>query len=681
MTQTVVLRARGRDACGAGVRDPLDLRTIRSGISALGARLRAVRLLLGLTFAALAAVSPAVAQVAVPPLEAYGRLPAYELSVLSPSGDRVAHVVTQGEERVVLVNALPSGEMIGGVRVGEGKLRDLVWVGETHVLAIISGTMRYPWGDEHEVSQGQVYDLERNRLRSVFAGLPQVLRALYSVRVVEMDGEPRIVFEARRADDYRIALYAVNPDTLYARQLEENATATEDYVVAPDGRRIARANYRQEDGVWSFQVKRTVGWRTVWSTTALLDAPQLGGEGPDGDSVAVLASPEPGQPRVWRLLGLDGVWRPLPFEGEPTRLIYHPATGRLIGAAYREAEGWSYSFIDPVADRAWRSIEKAFEGLDPMLVSWSDDLRKAVVFSGGAVDAGVYHFVNLNAGRADLLGEQYPEIAPEQVGEVRPIAYEAADGMRIPGYLTLPPGVSEPRDLPLVVFPHGGPQWRDELQFDWWAQALASRGYAVLQPNFRGSSGLGLAHLEAGYGEWGRKMQTDLSDGVRWLAAQGLIDPSRVCIVGSSYGGYAALAGATIDTGVYRCAVSVSGVSDLRAMLRWTADRMGRSNNEANRYWNRFMGAENVGDRSIDDRSPARLADRVEAPILLIHGRDDTVVPYSQTTAMAAALRRAGKPHEVVELDGEDHWLSRAETRQRMLAATVAFLETHNPAR
>jgi dipeptidyl aminopeptidase/acylaminoacyl peptidase len=625
--------------------------------------------------------SASAVSIAAAPLEVYGRLPAYELSVLSAAGDRVAHVVTQGEGRAVLVNALPGGELLGGARVGEVKVRDLTWVGSDHVLIITSAAMEYPGGVEVEVSQGEILNVANNSLRSVFQNLPDVYRNMLSVHVAEIDGKPQIVFEAQNDDTYEIALYALDPLTLRSRVLERNHPNTRDYVVTPDGRRLARANYRQNDGLWQFQVEPpSGGWRTVWSTTALVDPPVMGGEGPEGDTVAVLASPDAGAPAIWRLLGRDGVWRPLPFEGDPNSLLYHPRTGRLIGAAYREAEGWRYEFSDPAAARTWRSIQRAFDGRDPQLISWSDDLRKIMVFSWGPTDAGAYHFVDLDAGRADVLGEQYPDIGPDQVGEIRAISYEAGDGMRIPGYLTLPPGVTEPRGLPLVVFPHGGPAVRDEKQFDWWAQAMASRGYAVLQPNFRGSSGLGLDHLEAGYGEWGRKMQTDLSDGVRWLADQGIVDPSRVCIVGASYGGYAALAGATVESGVYRCAVSVAGVSDLRAMLRWTADRMGRTNNAANRYWNRFMGADGVGDRSLDQRSPAQLADRATAPILLIHGRDDTVVPYSQTSAMASALRRAGKSYQLVELEGEDHWLSRAETRQRMLRETIAFLETHNPA-
>lgn len=175
-------------------------------------------------------------------------------------------------------------------------------------------------------------------------------------------------------------------------------------------------------------------------------------------------------------------------------------------------------------------------------------------------------------------------------------------------------------------------------------------------------------------------MQTDLSDGVRHLAGQGVVDPKKVCIVGASYGGYAALAGPTLDQGVYRCAVAVAGVSDLRLMVQREANIYGRRENQSVRYWNRFMGADRLGDRSLDERSPARLADKVDAPILLIHGRDDSVVDVEQSRIMADALKKAGKTHELIELNGEDHWPSRTETRQRMLTETIRFLQAHNPA-
>jgi dipeptidyl aminopeptidase/acylaminoacyl peptidase len=205
---------------------------------------------------------------------------------------------------------------------------------------------------------------------------------------------------------------------------------------------------------------------------------------------------------------------------------------------------------------------------------------------------------------------------------------------------------------------------------------MAARGYAVLQVNFRGSAGLGEALLEAGYGQWGRKMQTDLSDGVRALAAEGVIDPKRVCVVGASYGGYAALAGAALDPGVYRCAASYGGISDLRRFIDWEGDHKGRY---AFRYFSRFIGAHDARDPVLTDLSPAAHIEQISIPVLLVHGKDDSVVPLEQSQIMADALRKAGKPVELVIEPGEDHWLSRGETRLQMLQATMAFVEKYNP--
>jgi dipeptidyl aminopeptidase/acylaminoacyl peptidase len=231
------------------------------------------------------------------------------------------------------------------------------------------------------------------------------------------------------------------------------------------------------------------------------------------------------------------------------------------------------------------------------------------------------------------------------------------------------------------MYPHGGPAARDYVGFDYTAQALASRGYAVFQPNFRGSDGISQGFMEAGYGEWGGKMQSDLSDGLKALVDRGVVDPARVCIIGASYGGYAAMAGMTLDAGTYRCGVATAGVSDLAAMVRSEESPGYRgSRNATVRYWQRFMGFTNYSDPSLAARSPAQQARRLQGPLLLIHGRNDTVVPYEQSEIMLRAATAAGKSNvRLVPLEGEDHWMSTAAGRAKELEEIVAFLQENNP--
>jgi dipeptidyl aminopeptidase/acylaminoacyl peptidase len=292
------------------------------------------------------------------------------------------------------------------------------------------------------------------------------------------------------------------------------------------------------------------------------------------------------------------------------------------------------------------------------------------------MDGGGYYLFTAADNRMRRLAMAYPELGDRVRGEQQAIRYRARDGVRIPAILTLPAG--ERRNLPLVLLPHGGPHGvRDTLGFDYWATFLASRGYAVLQPNYRGSGGYGDAWQRSGYRQWGGVMQHDLDDGVDALARSGIIDPTRVCIVGGSYGGYAALAGATLTPERYRCAASVAGVSDLSEMLLETQRRTGGDDSMSSDWWRQSIGDREDDRDSIRAVSPAFLADRVRAPILLIHGTDDTVVPIDQSRRMLRALNAAGKDVRFVELSGDDHWLSDAPTRVRMLRELEGFLAQH----
>ncbi len=617
---------------------------------------------------------------AAAPLEAYGRLPTLEAAAVSPSGHAVAVVVTDGEKRTIVVKDLASDAVTLRGFVGDHKIRSVQWAGDKHLIVVSSRTGRdfNLQNGFQEWFFGSVIDLQAKKLKPLMGASKADLNAIFGIPIVRVyQGEPTVfvkgvVFSGGRG---LLSLFRIDLDTGANRLVETGSPDTIDWIVDAEGRPIAEELYVGGAGVWSLKVRSGAGWREAVSVVAPTDRPYLVGLGRDNASI-LYSQKGPDNRWIWREVRTDG--RP-PAEATPAQdlqgTLRAALDGRLIGQYGLVGDEDRYAFFDPEDGRAWKSIVEAFPKDRVQLESWSSDRRQVAVLVESKTDVPAYALVNLVTRDASYLGPQYAALTADDISASSPLRYKAADGLDLSGYLTLPSG-RPTKGLPLVVFPHGGPAVRDAPGFDWWAQAMASRGYAVLQVNYRGSDGLGAKHLEAGYGQWGRKMQTDLSDGVRHLAAQGTIDPKRVCIVGASYGGYAALAGATLDLGVYRCAVSVAGLSDLRKFI---ASARSASGPPVHRYWKRFMGAEDGRDPALVAISPAAHIDKVTIPILLIHGKDDTVVPPEQSRIMADALRRAGKPVELLIQSGADHWLSRGDTRLQTLTATMSFLEKHNP--
>ncbi len=401
----------------------------------------------------------------------------------------------------------------------------------------------------------------------------------------------------------------------------------------------------------------------------------LVGIGPGSSTIIYGVRDREAGTNTWHQVPIDGNATPVDFlPGEDIdRVFRNRRTGEIIGYLRGSPTIELVLFDDALAAKA-RNLRKTFSSYNNRMVDWTPDFDEVIVRIDGNQESGTYLTVDLAARKADAVAYERPNIGPAQVGPISKVEYTASDGLKMDGILTLPPG-REPSKLPLVMLPHGGPHSHDSEIFDWWAQAFASRGYAVFQPNFRGSTNRDIAFIQAGYGEWGGKMQSDISDGLAALAEKGIIDPSRACIVGASYGGYAALAGVTLQQGLYRCAVSVNGVSDVSLMSRIERRESGDSKIAARSL------ERQLGPRSrYREISPRHNAEKADAPILLIHGRDDTVVAYDQSLKMADALKDEGKSYEFVELEGEDHWLSLGKTRKALLAAAMDFVQRHNPA-
>jgi dipeptidyl aminopeptidase/acylaminoacyl peptidase len=621
------------------------------------------------------------------PLSAYGDLPALEDASLSPGGNLALLGQVKGKRMLLVLD--PALKPLKAMEVpADLKIRDIRWAGDESVLVERSETVKLDM-NRFTASKGEIFNVmivpvDNSRpVQTVFADERKMVKAIfYGPFVRSVKGKWLGFFGGREMAEAESGNYKYEgaPTSLYAVD-----------VSSDESRRIGGA---PSDGVWrdwlldsNGEIAAILDWKVGshdWTLETKSGSQIASGNQPKGE-VGLIAFGKDGKTAIysevdesdttrWYEVPLDGSAKPaeyLPDEKIDSWYL-QPFTSRLMGYRPDDGEG-AVVFFDQALQAKADGILKAYAGVNPELTAWTPDFRKVLVTTNGNGDSGTWYLLDTVDKQAQVIGVERPGIGG-RVGPISTIDYKAADGTELRGILTLPfdrPG----KNLPLVIFPHGGPHAEDFAHFDWWAQAFASRGYAVFQPNFRGSTDRDEAFEHAGYGQWGRKMQSDLSDGLAELVKRGIADPKRVCIMGASYGGYAALAGVTLQQGLYRCAVSVAGVSDLK--MRYDSELYEGGGN-------RFLRAnleQEMGDPSTyDEVSPRRFAAQADAPILLVHGKDDTVVPFNQSTAMADALKDAGKPYEMVVLNQEDHWLSRGETRNQMLEAAVAFVEKYNPA-
>ena len=389
--------------------------------------------------------------------------------------------------------------------------------------------------------------------------------------------------------------------------------------------------------------------------------------GPHPNELYVLA-PYQGRLAVWLMdLGGDGDLQ-LVFsrpDVDVSGIIEWPSDRHVAGFFY-ETDRPHAEYIDPEAKAVEELLRRTVPDTFHAVISASRDGGRLIAVSYADVLPARFDLVDLTTHQVVPIG-QLNSIDPAQLAPMRPVVVPGEGAIRIPGYLTLPlgaaPGSSK---LPAVVLPHGGPYARDSWEYDPLVQMLANRGYAVLQLNFRGSTGYGQAWEAAGHQAWGTIMHQDITTGARWLISEGIADPGRLAIVGWSYGGYAALIGVEKEPHLYRCAVSIAGVSDMAELAR----------DDARFYGGQAAASDSMGpdQATLAAESPVRHADRIRVPVLLVHGRDDYTVLVNESKEMARALARSHVPYELVLIRHGDHSLKRPEMRLTLYRTLEAFL-------
>ena len=607
------------------------------------------------------------------PLEDFAALEAISDAAISPQGRFVAIVSASQHRRVALIldrrNAFKPTAVIGNDKDDKFDIQWCRWASEARLLCSYGATAA-DMGHFYPITRLVASDVDGKNLKVLIQNSRSGGSQFQSNVIDWSPGIPdTVLVQAVEADaqDNFPAVFALNVNSGGMRLVNRSRGPIRQFITdrhgqvrvgtGYDGKKIAY--YARLDGRHDWQ--QLAKFEAYSATSGVLEPIAVEGQ----SNVLYALGSSAGREALWKF--------DLEDRDDPALIFSHPAVdvvdpllakdGRLIGVLYHTEEPHAY-YLDPFFGAVSVSLQKALPDTFNEIEDMTQDQKTFIVKAGSDVEAGKWVIYDTTTGSLDLLGRTRPGLPAEKMAHMRWIHYPAKDGTSIPGYLTLPPG-AKPEKLPLIVMPHGGPVARDTFEFDFLRQFLANRGYAVLQMNFRGSSGYGYKWLHDAHQDWGGLTYADITDGAHWAIAQGIADPQRMCILGWSFGGYAALLGAVRNGDLYRCSVSIAGVSDLRELLY---DERNFSSGEIGRLQ---IGTD--WDKLKAD-SPRLHAADVNMPVLLIHGDHDYQVFKHHSTDMAKALKHAGKKYEYVEIDGGTHQLWREAERITLLRSVEKFL-------
>ncbi|VUD61873.1 Dipeptidyl aminopeptidase BIII [Thalassocella blandensis] len=624
-----------------------------------------------------------------PSIETFGVLPAISRMRISPSGNLIAFVKTDGDDDSLLVYSLKEKKLIDGAKLGDLSVYDLYFISEKRII-INAGRVRRVMGFKGEFQLGTAYLMdvksgEINQLlvpgKGVFigqSGLGDIVGLSPDRKHAYMPAFTGDDFYRDTNPEYSLLRVSLTKRRL-PKPILKGANHSYKYYMNSKGKPLAELRYSERTNRHEVFSYLSGEKKEIYSVEESLRTFSAVGITPGEDALIISTTSHELDREVLRTMSLeDGAISSPIFAREDADVerIYTDINQRMIGVRYSGLYP-SYEFFDENLNQKMDKIIAFASGDSVWLADWTEDKKSLIVKLEGTSSAGDYYLFN-DTNTQTFLASTRSAIPANTINPIGTVTFSARDGLQIPTILTIPnEKVSDMKNLPAVLYPHGGPESHDTVGYDWLPQALASQGYLVIQPQFRGSSGFGVKHTLAGRGEWGKKMQDDLTDSVEFLVKKGIIDPERVCIVGWSYGGYAALAGATFTPDLYKCSVSINGVSDLYRMLKDEKSQHGRDSEVLSYWYTQWSGEDDYDKDLLRSISPAEHVDKVKAPILLIHGDKDKVVSVKQSRLMYKRLQKAEKKVEFVELEGDNHHLSQQDTRLAALSALIDFVNQY----
>jgi dipeptidyl aminopeptidase/acylaminoacyl peptidase len=632
---------------------------------------------------------------AAPTLKDYGALPTTSMAEISPDGSLVAFRTIKENQDYLAVISLKEKKKIMLLDLSKIQPHDAYFLDNEHLYMVISEYRRVEgFKGKFAASTGFVVDIKTQQFRQLLVpgksnvypgqtGLGDIVGFSEDGQYAYMPtfiGEPQQVLGKSQAPDkglMKVKLFSKKLPNIAVR----GSIHSEDFFIDTKGNLLAETRYDEKTNEHSIMVfengnkkpkelfKEVVPIKTK-SFIALTE---------DYSSLIFIETNEDTGRVDYYLMNLS--------TGKISKAEYGRDNADIVSVftdKNRIAKGIIYSgfspgyhFFDPVIDARIKSILAAFPDHSVHIESTTPDWKNIVILVEGSMFAGDYYLFTEGSNEPQYLASQRPHIHAEDINPIGISTYTTRDGLKIPTLLTIPKNkISSIKNLPAVIYPHGGPKSHDTLGFDFIPQALATQGYLVIQPQFRGSTGFGSAHTIAGYGEWGKKMQDDLTDAIKVYSGKGYINPEKVCIVGGSYGGYAALAGGAFTPDLYKCVVSINGIGDINDMLTWDKQQNGKDSWIVS-YMEKQFGKGEIDRKLLAQISPQEVTSAFKAPVLLIHSSDDKRVPFSQSKNMYNTLKMNRKSVELVKLRGDNHNLIESHTRLQALEATINFVNKH----